>query len=34
MCADMSDDEKGCAAKAKDMAGMKGCIKKDKKLDR
>lgn len=32
MCADMSDDEKGCVAKAKDMDGMKACIKKDKKL--
>ena len=33
MCAEMSDEEKTCVAAAKDMDGMKACIKKDKKLD-
>ena len=32
MCAEMSDAEKTCVAAAKDMDGMKACIKKDKKL--
>jgi hypothetical protein len=32
MCDDMSGEERSCVAVAKDMAGMKACIKKDKKL--
>jgi hypothetical protein len=34
MCAEMSDAEKTCVAAAKDMDGMKACMKKDKKLEK